>query len=413
MVKIAIIQFPGTNCEYETKRAVEKVGMQAEFFRWNRNVKELGNFDGYIIPGGFSYEDRSRAGIIASLDPIMNQIKKEAAKMKPVLGICNGCQILMETGMVPGLDNYALGGAVAVNTRIQDKKLLGTGFYNDWIYIKNQVKNNRTAFTLTCDKNYFFRLPVANAEGRFVFTKELLKQLNKNQQIVFRYCDEQGKVENEFPVNPSAAIDDIAGICNKEGNVLALMPHPERTADGQFVFDSLRKYIEEKIKLNNKKYQLTSQEKFSQPELWQKDENSLEMLVELIITDNEAVTVENALKLMGFEVEIKRKTFWQVKYNQKPEISDLVKSGELLNTNKERVIDKLPVGSYNLLVFYKDDYEGKGRLKTLKNRFDFSEINDLRKGVLWQIEAKESDLEKILKTNIFYNPYSQVCYLFK
>lgn len=327
MSKIAIIQFPGTNCEYETKRAVEKSGMSGEFFRWNKSAKELENFDGYIIPGGFSYEDRSRAGIIASLDPIMNQIKKEAAKMKPVLGICNGCQILMETGMVPGLYHYALGGALTINTRIKKGKIIGTGFYNDWVYIKNQVDQDRTAFTLKGNKDYFFRLPVANGEGRFVFEQTLLKQLIKHQQVVFRYCDEKGKVKNEFPINPGAAIDDIAGICNKEGNVLALMPHPERTKDGQFIFDSLKEYIEKGKKLAVREYKLEGEKEFLKPACWQKDNDSLELLVDLIIADNEAVTVENALRLMGFEVEIKRKTYWRVKYSEKPAISDLVKSG--------------------------------------------------------------------------------------
>lgn len=411
MYKIAILQFPGTNCEYEARRAVNNSGMQGEFFRWNQNAEELDNYDGYVVAGGFSYEDRSRAGIIASLDPIMKKIKEEAEKGKPIIGICNGCQILMETGLVPGLENNALGGALALNTRAQDGKVIDTGYYNEQIYIKNQAEN-RCAFNLEIGQDHYFRLPIAHAEGRFVLEAELLEELQKNNQIVFRYCNDQGNIENEYPVNPNGTLDNIAGICNKRGNVLALMPHPERVAEGQFIFYSMKKYIKDNSRLPEVDYKLEYKKEIEKLEDYQKQESSTELLVDMIITDNEAVTVENALKQSGFDVEIKKKVYWDVKRDNL-DTDALIKSGELLNTNKELVVDELEEDYFNLLVMYKGNAEGKGKLITLKDKLGFDNIEDIKKGILWQIKCKEEDLEKILATNIFYNPFSQEYYEYK
>lgn len=414
MYKIAILQFPGTNCEYEARRAVNNSGMQGEFFRWNQNIKELDNYDGYVVAGGFSYEDRSRAGIIASLDPIMKKIKEKSEKKKPIIGICNGCQILMETGLVPGLENNALGGALALNTRAKNGKVIDTGYYNEQIYIKNQAEN-RCAFNLNINADHYFRLPIAHGEGRFVLEPELLAELKKNQQIVFRYCNQKGEIKNEYPVNPNGTVDNIAGICNKEGNVLALMPHPERVAEGQFIFDSMRKYIEnnEKDKTGEKQrfapfqdYKLEYKKEIEKPQDYQKPENSTEFLVDLIITDNESVTVENALKQSGFDVKIKKKVYWNVQGNNLA-LEALVKSGELLNTNKELVVEDLEDDYYNLLVVYKGNAEGKSKLISLRDKLGFDNIEDIQKGILWQIKCQSEDLEKILATNIFYNPFSQ------
>jgi phosphoribosylformylglycinamidine synthase subunit PurQ / glutaminase len=422
MYKIAILQFPGTNCEYEARRAVNNSGMQGEFFRWNQPAEELDNYDGYVVAGGFSYEDRSRAGIIASLDPIMQKIKEEAEKGKPIIGICNGCQILMETGLVPGLENNSLGGALALNTRAKDGKVIDTGYYNEQIYIKNQAQN-RCAFNLGIDQDHYFRLPIAHGEGRFVLEAELLKELIEHNQIVFRYCDESGEIKNEYPINPNGTIDNIAGICNKQGNVLALMPHPERVAEGQFIFDSMKKYLEKNYELRITNYELNYIKEIEKPQEYQKPENSTELLVDMIITDNEAVTVENAVQQSGFEcVEIKKKVYWNVK-GKDLDLDSLINSGELLNTNKELVVDKLspqsgiPItgeeGYYNLLVMYKGDAEGKGKLAILKNKLGFDDVQDVQKGILWQIKCKKEDLEKILATNIFYNPFSQEYYSYK
>ena len=146
-MRIAIVQFPGSNCERETILAVKRAGMEPVEFLWNQSKKALADFDGYIIVGGFSYEDRSRSGIIAALDPIMQIIREQSKLGKPILGICNGAQILVETGLVPGLENDAIGMALTDNKRMQNGQVLGTGFYNAWVDMRLTDNYQYNAFT--------------------------------------------------------------------------------------------------------------------------------------------------------------------------------------------------------------------------------------------------------------------------
>ena len=431
-VKIAIIQFPGINREYEAKRYIEYAGLEGVIFRWNRPVEELEGFDGFVIPGGFSYEDRSRAGVIASLDPLMKMIRKQADLGKPVLGICNGCQILMESGLVPGLPNYTLAGAMAENVRVKEGKILGTGFYNDWVYIKNIAKPGRTIFNLAIEEGEYFKAPVANGEGRFVIDSEVLKKMYENEQVIFKYCDEEGKEIDEFPYNPSGAVDGIVGICNPQGNILALMPHPENSLEGMGLFNSLAQYLDHpptsELRRTGEKYELDVDIKKPEIKKYELPKNCIELMVDLIITDNEARTVATALKNMGLDnVDISRKTHWELCYNDgDTDVEDLkervIKSDELLNTNKEFVMDELAHGdkTYTIKVAYKDDYVGRSKTNTLKNRLDFNEIRDIKKSIIWQIKIDEDDpkkreeiLKKIMDTNIFYNPFSQECKVYK
>ncbi|MBU0731446.1 phosphoribosylformylglycinamidine synthase I [Patescibacteria group bacterium] len=429
--KIAILQFPGINREYEAKRYIEYAGLEGEIFRWNRPSEELLDFDGYVIPGGFSYEDRSRAGVIASLDPLMNTIREEAAKGKPVLGICNGCQILMETGLVPGLPNNELAGAMAENVRVKEGQIYGTGFYNDWIFIKNVAKQGRTIFNTAMEEGEYFRVPVANGEGKFMIDKDVLKQMYDNDQVILKYSDAEGKDKDEFPYNPSGAEDGIAGICNPEGNVMALMPHPENSPEGMGIFNSLAVYLEKGTSfsegLDKKGYKLESKIKKSEMKEYKLPKNCTELIVDLIITDNEARTVATALKNIGFDnVDVERKTHWELCYgSEMKDVNDLreriVKSDELLNTNKEFVMDELPRDDkvYTIKVAYKDDYVGRSKTSTLKNRLGFNEIADVKKSIIWQIKIDEDDvnkreeiLKKVMATNIFYNPFSQECKIY-
>lgn len=273
MIRIAVIQYPGTNCEYETARAVESVGMEADLFRWNEKPEELKKYEGYIIPGGFSYQDRIRAGVVAAKKSIMKTIISQAEEGKPVLGICNGAQILVETGMIPGVNRGELEVALAPNLMKER-----SGYYCDWVFLECSVEPERCAFTYSFPGREVFPLPIAHAEGRFVTEKkDLLEKLIENKQVVLRYCKEDGKIEEEFPSNPNGSLYNIAGICNPRGNVFALMPHPERAnwlrqvpselassfsrlkleswgsakkmegkGPGRNIFESMKAYIEEK-----------------------------------------------------------------------------------------------------------------------------------------------------------------------
>jgi len=408
MSKIAIIQFPGTNCEYESFRAIQKVGMEPEFFRWNRAHEELRQFAGYFIPGGFSYEDRVRSGAIAGRDPLMQVIKEEAWKGKPVIGICNGAQILVESGMIPGLESYHLGASLSWNEK---------GYLNIWVRIKND-SDKVTAFN-NFAKDYHFALPIAHGEGRWVIRKELLNELKKNGQKVFRYCDEAGKVIDKYPVNPNGSVYNLAGVTNKEGNVLALMPHPERTKEGLKLFESMKKYIEEKKEFEVSEIK-SYNHKNNKPEEYKKKKNSLEFLIDLIITDNEAETLQIALDQLGFEVKsLKRYTHWEVEIKtNSEELNDkLIKSGELLNNNKEISYindkSKLKSKTYKVLIRYNDDFTGQGILDTLNNRLEIKEVTKVKKGVLWEFDCDKQEFNKILKSHILFNPLAQTALIYE
>ncbi len=221
---VAVIYFPGNNCEEESLKAVLASGMDGKIVRWNER-KGIERYDGFVIPGGWAYEDRIRAGVIAAKDPVFDIVKKEAENGKPVLGICNGAQALVECGMIPGLKKK-VEMALAPN-----KNPFISGYYCTWVFIKVNEKKGRCAFNGFLEKNEIIPIPIAHGEGRFITVdKELINKLIKNQQIIFRYSTKDGKIEDKFPTNPNGAVYNIAAICNKKGNVLAMMPHPERAS---------------------------------------------------------------------------------------------------------------------------------------------------------------------------------------
>ena len=222
-MRFAVIQFPGSNCDFDLLWAIRDV-MQAEAeFVWHEE-NSLSGFDGVLIPGGFSYGDYLRCGSIASFSNIMPEIKRLAAEGKPVFGTCNGFQILVEAGLLPG-------------ALIQNDSLK---FVSKW---QNLKVNNNSKFTTVFSENEVISLPIAHGEGKYIADEQTLSDLKENGQIVFTYVNG----------NPNGSALDIAGICNKEGNVLGMMPHPERAVesllggnDGQKMFASILKNFVEK-----------------------------------------------------------------------------------------------------------------------------------------------------------------------
>ena len=264
---IAVIYFPGNNCEEESLKAVIASGMDGKIIRWNQR-KDVDKFDGFVIPGGWGYEDRIRAGVIMAKDPVFDIIEREAKSGKPVLGICNGAQALVECGMIPGIKNK-VEMALAPN-----KNPFVNGYYTTWINVKSIEDKGRCVFTNFTERNEVIPMPIAHGEGRFTTKdKGLIKTLIKNKQIIFQYSTKEGRIEENFPTNPNGAVYNIAAICNKKGNVMATMPHPERAsfirqlpdsvelknkfvgniramedpAPAMNVFVSMKKYIEEEF----------------------------------------------------------------------------------------------------------------------------------------------------------------------
>ena len=220
---MAVLQFPGVNCETETVRALERVGLEAEVFRATRPSSELREYRAYVLPGGFSYQDRVRAGALASKSPLVSVLAEEAERGKPVLGIYNGAQVLVEAGMVPGGGKVEL--ALARN-RMPDR----TGYHARWIYVR--AEESPCIFTRGLSAETVLPLPVAHAEGRFTAAEPgRFAGLARAGQLPLRYVKSTGEPAEGFPDTPNGAELDAAAVCNARGNVLALMPHPERAQD--------------------------------------------------------------------------------------------------------------------------------------------------------------------------------------
>lgn len=415
IINIAIIQFPGSNTERETFMACRRAGLNPVEFLWNDSGENLSEYGGFIIVGGFSYEDRSRSGVIASLEPIMQYIKLESEKGKPVLGICNGAQILVESGLVPGLPEYRLGIALTDNMRIKGGHLLGVGYYNAWANLKMGITPTRCAFTRRLKTGDQMYIPLAHGEGRFMVPKELLSEMNRLNQMVFKYCDDDGNIMNEFPTNPNGSVANLAAVCNPAGNVMAIMPHPERSEKGDGIFSSMREYIEQGCLPTNHTL------RFDRPHYdikkYDPQKDSTEWVIDLIITDNEASSVQSALNRLGFHVEITRQTHWEIVVNGKKDvILDKIKaSGELFNSNKEFVSETIrndKTTSY--LVRQKEDIVGRAKLEFLTRRFEIEGISSIQHGVLWNITVNGGNIKVVLKdildTHIMFNPISHECY---
>jgi phosphoribosylformylglycinamidine synthase subunit PurQ / glutaminase len=222
--RVAVIQLPGVNCEAETVRALERVGLEAEVFGWTRAPAALAAYQAYVLPGGFSWQDRVRAGALAAKDPLVEAIAVEARERgKPVLGICNGAQVLVEAGLVPGAGAVEL--ALARN-RVPDR----SGYYAAWVRVR--VEASPCVFTRLLPAGTVLPLPVAHAEGRFCSrVPGRVRELLDRGQVPLRYADADGGPARAFPDDPNGSDEAAAAVCDAGGTVLAVMPHPERALD--------------------------------------------------------------------------------------------------------------------------------------------------------------------------------------
>ena len=414
-VSIAVIQFPGSNTERETLMACRRVGLSPVEFLWNEPVEKLSVFDGYVIVGGFAYEDRSRAGVIAALDPIMTQIKIEAEKGKPILGICNGAQILVESGLLPGLDDHRVGIALTDNKRVKGRHLLGVGYYNTWANLQMSAPSNRCAFTRHLKTGDWINVPLAHGEGRFVVPDELLEKMISNNQTVFQYCDDSGNVVDEFPTNPNGSMYNLAAVCNARGNVMAMMPHPERTENGDAIFSSMKEFIKNGNPVSD--HTLSFDRPHYKVANYETNGDSSEWVIDMTITDNEAASVHNALNHLGFDVSISRQTHWEISIdgNREAILKEIDATGELYNSNKEFISKTTSTqNTTSYLVRQKEDIIGRAKFESLTKRFEIKNIYEIKRGVIWNVTINsgnfENVLDRVLDTHILFNPLSHECY---
>ncbi len=223
--RIAVLQLPGVNCEHETARAVRAAGLSAEVVRWTR--RDLDDFHGFVLPGGFSFQDRVRAGAIAAREPALAAVVRAAHDGRPVLGICNGAQVLIEAGLVPDLDGEGrIEMGLAPNAMPARQ-----GYYCTWVYTVPTVRGRESAFGLAFADGEVMPAVAAHGEGRFVTRDPAIEAAVRSEEVVgFRYVAADGSAARGFPANPNGSLADAAGIMNMAGNVLAFMPHPERAA---------------------------------------------------------------------------------------------------------------------------------------------------------------------------------------
>jgi len=224
-MKFGVVIFPGSNCDHDTYYVLKDIMKQETTFLWHKE-HDLKNVDCVILPGGFSYGDYLRSGAIAKFSPLMLEVVEFANKGGLVLGICNGFQVLMELGLLPG-------------AMLRNKKLK---FLCQHVHIK--IENNKTLFTRKGKKGQVLKIPIAHYEGNYIAPPDTIQELKANGQIILRYCDAEGILSEKANVNGS--MESIAGLINTSGNIMGMMPHPERASemilgseDGKIIFDSI------------------------------------------------------------------------------------------------------------------------------------------------------------------------------
>lgn len=219
---VAVIQFPGSNCEEETARALRAVGLEAWIHRWNEGEEKLRRAQAVVIPGGFSFQDRVRAGVLAAKLPLLSVVVELAGEGRPVLGICNGAQILVETGLLPGIEAERVELALAAN-RMRGR----SGYYTRWVYLRVGEEAEACVFTKRLKAGDLIPIPMAHAEGRFAGPEvEASESMRGLTPLVYTTPD--GDRALEFPWNPNGSLLSAAAVMNGRGNVMGMMPHPER-----------------------------------------------------------------------------------------------------------------------------------------------------------------------------------------
>ncbi len=405
-MKCAVIAFPGNNCEIETARAATRNGFETQIFRWNQ-IDDFQQFspDFVILPGGFSFEDRGRSGVLASKEPIFDVLRIMAKKGTIILGICNGAQMIVESALIPAEI------ALAKNIRRDETgHVLGTGFYNAWVYLSTEKRDS--VFTRFLDEKPL-HVPMAHGEGRFVSRdKETERALKSGEIVIFRYTDEQGHVSDKFPITPNGSDFATAAIGNKEGTIMAIMPHPERffdTFDGDKIFQSVYKSLEkgelpttvvigEFDKLKSVKVKKIEPKRA----LW--------IEKKLIITDNENFSVRTAAQnIVGHNLDLDKTTLFEIttKDGSSLDKETLIQTGLILNPSKEFVVaDNFGENKKGLFASDYEDDEADHLAEQLSTLLGKEIHVKIYTGWYFGKETSDDTIEKIISSRLLANPNS-------
>jgi phosphoribosylformylglycinamidine synthase len=403
---LAVITFPGNNCETESLRAAQRNGFDAELVLWNE-IEKIGKYDAYCIIGGFAFEDRGRSGALSAREPIADALRKEAQKGKVILGICNGAQMIIESGMIPIGGNpvpFALTHNVRRN---QEGHVMGTGYYNTWVHLKRI--NPDTAFTIACDE--ILRVPVAHGEGRFASLDDKGKiALSEDKNVAFRYCDFDGNIDHHFPITPNGSSFATAMIVNDAGTVGAMMPHPERfyqEFDGDQIFRSMKQWITEKKSPPHTTIGSFHDAAVPSIKKFIPEKKSITFEKKLIITDNEAFSVsQTASHIAKKEISLQKSLLYEITGNPLNR-ANVVSSGLILNENKEQLIEDETGKKYAVLL-HADDTASS--LSEKLSAFLGGDIS-VKIYTCWNFgDQADETIEKILKNRLLANPNAAELY---
>ncbi|MEI7511519.1 MAG: phosphoribosylformylglycinamidine synthase I [Candidatus Peregrinibacteria bacterium] len=428
--RVAVLTFPGNNCETETVRALKKSGLAAEVFLWNMPAADLKNFSAVVVPGGFSFEDRGRSGVLAAQEEVFTVLKEMAQKGTPILGICNGAQILVESGLLLTDTTGKPAVALTHNKRKDETgKILGTGYFHAWQTLT--VTGKKTPFTNFSGE---IRVPIAHGEGRFLFPKELEAAIREQNLIVFQYVNDNGVVDPHFPTNPNGSFENAAAICSPSGTVVAMMPHPERSPDGKAVFDSLAEYLrchslekgnpEEKDEAGRLVVtaghdpllgdSITFPPRTANP----LPPHDISFFVRLKITDNIQKSFENLLRHQGHSgLSLVRRVRWDFSFSTLYSVEELkniaeklIVSHELVNLHKESVVVKIRdrffsfqkgvgctetcetlVSDNSFTVRGREDFFGEAKAAHLAHLFPDFHIEVVAQGIHWEFDGESCE----------------------
>lgn len=407
MPKCTVIAFPGNNCETETVRAAERNGFETNLLRWNQ-TEQIGDADLYILPGGFSFEDRGRSGSIAAREPIFDSLRQEAEKGKLILGICNGAQMVVESGLIP-VEGRGLPFGLAENVRRDENDhVIGTGYYNTWINLK--AERTDTAFTQNIDG--LIHVPIAHGEGRFTSTSEAgNKALESGSHVAFRYADEDGNISDKYPVTPNGSNFATAAITNVEGTIMAIMPHPERfykNFTGDQILASAHSWITEGKSPDSVVIGDLSAQPL--PEVKKLENNNAHWFEkQLIITDNECFSVAStASNIAGKDLPCKKSIVFSISGDLDAAALDKIEnSGLVFNPNKETWDGFEPKPNQVLVHAFEDD-EAEHLSDKISDLLGSKVQVSLYKA--WDfVEDDTASIEKILQNGLLSNPnFSEV-----